>query len=125
VGGLAHNQSVHYPYPDAARDLSRWLPLVKWLAAIPHYVILLFLYIAAFAVVVVAWFAIVLTGTYPRGSDGYCHGPPDKYRPPASTARAFTGPASRRHPAESHRLERSGTVASCAVRVPTESPQVR
>ena len=63
------HQSVHldYPYPDAARDLSRWLPLVKWLAAIPHYVVLFFLYIAAFVVVIMAWFAIVFTGTYPRG----------------------------------------------------------
>jgi hypothetical protein len=61
------HQSVHldYPYPDAARDLSRWLPLVKWLAAIPHYVVLLFLYIAAFAVVIMAWFAIVFTAPTP------------------------------------------------------------
>jgi hypothetical protein len=47
------------------RDLNRWLPLVKWLAAIPHYVVLLFLYIAAFVVVIMAWFTIVFTGTYP------------------------------------------------------------
>src|SRR5207247_6735752 len=70
------HQSVHldYPYPDAARDLSRWLPLVKWLAAIPHYVVLLFLYIAAFAVVIMAWFAIVFTGTYPRALFGFVEG---------------------------------------------------
>ena len=70
------HQSVHldYPYPDAARDLSRWLPLVKWLAAIPHYVVLFFLYIAAFVVVIMAWFAIVFTGTYPRGMFGFVEG---------------------------------------------------
>lgn len=70
------HQSVHldYPYPDAARDLSRWLPLVKWLAAIPHYVVLVFLYIAAFVVVIMAWFAIVFTATYPRGMFGFVEG---------------------------------------------------
>src|SRR6266702_3514840 len=69
-------QAVHldYPYPDAQRDLNRWLPLVKWLAAIPHYVVLLFLYVAAFVVVVVAWFAIVFTGTYPRGMFAFVEG---------------------------------------------------
>jgi hypothetical protein len=63
------HQSVHldYPYPDAARDLNRWLPLVKWLLAIPHYIVLFFLEIAALVVVVVAWFAILFTGRYPRG----------------------------------------------------------
>jgi hypothetical protein len=63
------HQSVHldYPYPDAARDLNRWLPLVKWFLAIPHYVVLFFLDIAAIVVVIVAWFAIVFTGQYPRG----------------------------------------------------------
>jgi len=64
------HQSVHldYPYPDAVRDLNRWLPLVKfWLLAIPHYVVLIFLDIAAVVVVIVAWFAIVFTGRYPRG----------------------------------------------------------
>ena len=54
-------------YPDAPNDLNRWLPLVKWFLAIPHYIVLAFLYIAAFVVVIVAWFAILFTGRYPRG----------------------------------------------------------
>ena len=63
------HQSVRleYPYPDASRDLNRWLPLVKWLLAIPHYIVLFFLGIAAFVVVVIAWFAILFTGRYPSG----------------------------------------------------------
>jgi hypothetical protein len=62
-------QSVHldFPYPDAQRDLNRWLPLVKWLLAIPHYIVLLFLWLAALVSVVIAWFAILFTGRYPRG----------------------------------------------------------
>ena len=62
-------QAVHleFPYPDARTDLNRWLPLVKWLLVIPHYVVLLCLYIAAFFVVVAAWFAILFTGRFPRG----------------------------------------------------------
>ncbi len=61
-------QSVHLdiPYPDAQR-LNQWLPLFKWFLAIPHYVLLLFLGIGAFVATVVAWFAILFTGTYPRG----------------------------------------------------------
>ncbi|HSS92879.1 MAG TPA: DUF4389 domain-containing protein [Candidatus Dormibacteraeota bacterium] len=61
-------QSVHldFPYPDAPQ-LNRWLPLVKWFLAIPHYFVLLFLGIAALVVVIVAWFVIVFTGRYPRG----------------------------------------------------------
>ena len=61
------DQAVHldFPYPDA-RQLNRWLPLVKWFLAIPHYVVLLFLGLAAVIVVIAAWFAILLTGTYPR-----------------------------------------------------------
>jgi hypothetical protein len=55
------------PYPNAATDLNRWLPLVKWLLAIPHYIVLTFLYIALIVVVIIAWFAILFTGTYPRG----------------------------------------------------------
>ena len=70
------HQSVRleYPYPDAARDLNRWLPLVKWLLAIPHYIVLLFLDIAAFVVVIVAWFAIVFTGRYPNGMFTFIEG---------------------------------------------------
>src|SRR5581483_1120170 len=62
-------QSVHldYAYPDAGRDLNRWLPLVKWLLAIPHFVVLVFLWIAALVAVVAAWFAILFTGRYPTG----------------------------------------------------------
>lgn len=62
-------QSVHLDldYPDAERDLNRWLPLVKWLLAIPHYVVLVFLIVAAVVAVIVAWFAILFTGRYPRG----------------------------------------------------------
>ena len=54
-------------YPDARNDLNRWLPLVKWLLAIPHYIVLIFLDIAAVVVAVVAWFAILFTGRYPQG----------------------------------------------------------
>jgi hypothetical protein len=54
-------------YPDARSELNRWLPLVKWLLAIPHYIVLFFLFIAAFVCVVIAWFAILFTGRYPRG----------------------------------------------------------
>jgi hypothetical protein len=58
---------LHLPYPDAKNDLNRWLPLVKWLLAIPHFIVLVFLWIAAFFVVIFAWFAILFTGRYPRG----------------------------------------------------------
>jgi Domain of unknown function (DUF4389) len=54
-------------YPDVARDLNRWLPLVKWFLAIPHYVVLLFLYVGSLLAVIGAWFAILVTGRYPRG----------------------------------------------------------
>src|SRR3954447_7869772 len=54
-------------YPDARTELNSCLPLVKWLLAVPHYVVLLFLFIAAFVSVVIAWFAILFTGSYPRG----------------------------------------------------------
>src|SRR5689334_16065585 len=63
------HQAVHldYPYPDAGVQLNRWLPLVKWLLAIPHYIVLFFLEIGALIVTVVAWFAILFTGRYPLG----------------------------------------------------------
>ena len=59
--------SLEFPYPDAKRELNRWLPLVKWLLAIPHYVALIFLSLAAIVCVIIAWFAILFTGRYPRG----------------------------------------------------------
>lgn len=61
-------QAVHIAiaYPAATRDLNRWLPLVKWLLAIPHFVALAFVGIAAIVCVVAAWFAILFTGRYPR-----------------------------------------------------------
>jgi len=62
-------QSVHLDidYPDVERDLNRWLPLVKWLLAIPHFIVLFFLTIGAVIAVVLAWFSILITGRYPRG----------------------------------------------------------
>jgi len=63
-------QYVHldYVYPDAKNDLNRWLPLVKWFLAIPHYIVLFFMGIGAFFVTIYAWFAILFTGRYPRGA---------------------------------------------------------
>lgn len=62
-------QSVHLEidYPDVERDLNRWLPLVKWFLAIPHIIVLAVLMVIAFFAVVIAWFAILLTGRYPKG----------------------------------------------------------
>jgi hypothetical protein len=69
-------QSVHLDidYPDAAKDLNRWLPLVKWFLAIPHYVVLFFLDVAAVFAVLMAWFAILFTGRYPRKLFGFVEG---------------------------------------------------
>jgi hypothetical protein len=69
-------QSVHlnFPYPDVPKDLNRWLPLVKWLLAIPHYILLLFLLIATLVVVIIAWFAILFTGRYPRDLFNFVEG---------------------------------------------------
>jgi hypothetical protein len=70
------HQAVHldYRYPDASRELNRWLPLVKWLLAIPHLIVLLFLWAAAVVVVIIAWFAILFTGRYPRGMFDFVEG---------------------------------------------------
>ena len=61
-------QAVHIdiPYPDAPRELNRWLPLVKWFLAIPHFVVLGLLAVGACVGVIIAWFAILFTGRYPR-----------------------------------------------------------
>ena len=57
------NQGVHLTvrYPDAAHELSRWLPFVKWLLAVPHYLVLAALTVASAVAVVVSWFAVVIT----------------------------------------------------------------
>jgi hypothetical protein len=69
-------QSVHLDldYPDVKQDLNRWLPLVKWILAIPHYIVLFFLGIAAVFAVIFAWFAILFTGRYPRGIFDFVEG---------------------------------------------------
>jgi hypothetical protein len=69
-------QAVHLdvPYPDAARDLNRWLPLVKWLLAIPHIVVLAFLNLAAILVTIAAWVVIVTTGRHPDGMRSFVVG---------------------------------------------------
>jgi hypothetical protein len=69
-------QSVRldFPYPDARAALNRWLPLVKWFLAIPHYVVLFFLYIGVVFAVIAAWFAILFTGRYPRGIFDFVEG---------------------------------------------------
>ena len=61
-------QAVHLEidYPDVERDLNRWLPLVKWLLAFPHYIVLVFIGLLAVLAAVAAWFFILLTGRYPR-----------------------------------------------------------
>src|SRR5215216_6705256 len=65
---------LEFDYPDARLGLNRWLPLVKWLLAIPHYIVLFFLYIAVLVVVILAWFAILFTGRYPRGMFDFVEG---------------------------------------------------
>jgi hypothetical protein len=65
---------LDYSYPDVERDLSRGMPLIKWLLAIPHYIVLAFLYIGAFFAVIAAWFAILFTGRYPRGIFDFVEG---------------------------------------------------
>jgi hypothetical protein len=62
-------QAVHLEvdYPVVERDLNRWLPLVKWLLAIPHYIVLAILGIVVLVVTILAWFAILFTGRYPKG----------------------------------------------------------
>ncbi len=69
-------QNVHLDldYPDVEKDLNRWLPLVKWLLAIPHYIVLAFLAIGVFFAWIIAWFAILFTGKYPRSLFDYIVG---------------------------------------------------
>ena len=62
-------QEVHLeiPYPDVERDLTQWLPIVKWLLTIPHFIILAVLWIALFIAVLISWVSILFTGRYPVG----------------------------------------------------------
>ncbi|MGH2926359.1 MAG: DUF4389 domain-containing protein [Solirubrobacterales bacterium] len=70
------HQSVRldFTYPNAEQDLNRWLPLVKWFLAIPHFIVLAVLGVLAFFCVVIAWFAILFTGRYPQGLFGIVEG---------------------------------------------------
>ena len=70
------DQSVHLevPYPDVPQDLNRWLPLVKWILAVPHYIVLVVLIIIALVVVIISWFAILFTGRYPRDMFNFIEG---------------------------------------------------
>ena len=66
---------LDFPYPDPPRELNRWLPLVKWFLAIPHYIALFFLSLAAIVCVIIAWFAILFTGrSYRRGLFDFVEG---------------------------------------------------
>ena len=65
---------VGFPYPDAERDVSQFMPLVKWLLVIPHLIVLAFLYLGVLFAVIFAWFAILFTGRYPRGLFDYVEG---------------------------------------------------
>ena len=65
---------VDIPYPDVKKDLNRWMPLVKWFLAIPHFIVLLFMFIAVVFCSVFAWFAILFTGRYPKGIFDFVEG---------------------------------------------------
>ena len=69
-------QSVHLDiaYPDVKEQLNRFLPIIKWLLAIPHYIVLAVLGVIALIVTILAWLTILLTGTYPRGMFNYVVG---------------------------------------------------
>src|SRR5690349_1314675 len=74
--GTDEEETMDQSYPVQVRarldePLSRWLWLVKWLLAIPHLIVLFFLWIAFAAVTVIAFFAILLTGRYPRSLFGF------------------------------------------------------
>ncbi|NHZ86164.1 MAG: DUF4389 domain-containing protein [Planctomycetia bacterium] len=69
-------QAVHIniPYPNVKKDLVNWMPLVKWLLAFPHVIVLGFLWIGAIIAIILAWFAILFTGTHPKGIFDYIVG---------------------------------------------------
>ncbi|MBA2559020.1 MAG: DUF4389 domain-containing protein [Propionibacteriales bacterium] len=129
-------QGVHLDidYPDVEHDLNRWLPLVKWLLAIPHYLVLAVLSLAALVTVVIAWFAILFTGGYPRGMFDFVVGVgrwwlrvqayafllvTDRY-PPFSSSRKRRRPA-HGAPLLTTAIQRHGTMARG--RRPTMAPE--
>jgi hypothetical protein len=65
---------VDIPYPDVKKDLNRWMPLVKWILVIPHIIVLILIFIAVVFCTVFAWFAILLTGRYPKGIFDFVEG---------------------------------------------------
>ncbi len=71
-----HEQAVNVdiPYPDVKKDLNRWMPLVKWILAIPHFIALLLIFIVVIVYSVFAWFAILFTGRYPKGIFDFVEG---------------------------------------------------
>lgn len=70
------DQAIHIniPYPNVKDDLVNWMPLVKWLLAIPHIFVLAFLTIGMVIAAIIAWFAIIFTGTHPKGIHEYIVG---------------------------------------------------
>lgn len=69
-------QSIHLDvdYPDVKKDLKRGMPLIKWFLALPHYLFLTVLVVGAFFAVIIAWFAILFTGSYPKALFDYVVG---------------------------------------------------
>lgn len=65
---------VLYPDIEGGRKINRFLPLVKWFLAIPHYIVLFFTGIGVFVVTALAWFAILFTGKYPQSFAPYVIG---------------------------------------------------
>lgn len=62
-------QSVHLSieYPDVETELNRFMPLIKWILAIPHYIVLIVLLIIRVMVIdIIAWLLILILGRYPR-----------------------------------------------------------
>lgn len=69
-----HAARLQIDYPDAEHDLNRLLPLVKWFLVLPHCIVLAFLLAGAIVAVIIAWFAILFTGQYPRALFDYVVG---------------------------------------------------
>ena len=72
---------------DYPEELNRWLPLVKWFLAIPHYIALIILGIAGFFVWIYTAFAVLFTGKYPQGAFDFMVG----IHRWATRVRAYTG----------------------------------